>query len=534
VNLANLIEDGIRRYGEYDYCYFEGKWWTNTELNETANRLGNALKKLGVGRGDRVVTQLPNCVEIFAAFNAVFKIGAAIVPMNPVLRPDQISYIYRDSGACVAITTSDYLPWIMEARKNAPGLKHIILVDKGDVPDTLHLEKLLSRASSDLKAEDMENDDLAALVYTSGTTGNPKGVMHTHYSLWINALAYNDANITYLPTTLRSAQRELNVRKYTMEERFQEVTGLDRNNPYLAVLPLSHSYGLGYMNFGNLAGARFIIMRWWNPEEALRLIEKFRITLITFVPTMYWHILESPNFDKYDLSSLRYCACGAAAMSPEVAKKWKEKTGLDIQEGWGMTESGAITSGNAPLRTPKIGSIGFSMLACNRISVVDEEDRELGTGQTGELVIKGPTIMKGYWNMPEETAETLKNGWLHTGDIGYRDEDGYFYITDRKKDLIIRGGENVSPREVEDAVCKHPAVAEAACVGYSDRVYGEEIKAFVVLKQGEVCSEADIVEFCRQHLPTYKQPKRVQFIDAIPKNMLGKTLRAELRKLDSK
>lgn len=530
MNLANLIEDGIWRYGEYDYCHFEGRWWTNIELNATANRLGNALKKLGVRRGDRVVTQLPNCVEIFAAFNAVFKIGAVMVPMNPILRPDQISYIYRDSGAKVTITTSDYLPWVREAQKNSPELKHIVLIDKADVEGTLHLGKLLTDNSDQLITVDMDNDDLAAFVYTSGTTGNPKGVMHTHFTLWMNALAYNDLNITAVPTTLRSISRELDIRSYVMQERMQEVTGVDRNNPYLAVLPLSHSYGLGMMNFANLAGARFIIMRWWNPEEAMRLIEKFRISLITFIPTMYVMLLDNPNIDKYDLSSLKYCACGAAPMSVETAYRWKEKFGLDIQEGWGMTESGALTSGNAPLRPPKIGSVGFSLLKCTKISVVDNDDNELGPNETGELVIKGPTVMKGYWNLPEETAETLRNGWLHTGDIGYKDEDGYFYITDRKKDLIIRGGENVSPKEVEDVVCKHPKVVEAGCIGITDKVYGEEIKAFIVLKQGESCTEAEIVEFCKKHLPTFKQPKKVQFIEALPKNMLGKILRAELRK----
>ncbi|MGD0854355.1 MAG: AMP-binding protein, partial [Dehalococcoidia bacterium] len=290
MNLAYLIEDGIRRYGQYDYCYFEGKWWTNVELNETANKLGNALRKLGVGRGDRVVTQLPNCVEIFVAFNAVYKIGAVMVPMNPVLRPDQISYIYTDCGAKVTITTSDYLPWIREAQKNAPDLNHIIVIDKPDIEGTLYLGKLFSDSSGQLATLDMDNDDLAALVYTSGTTGNPKGVMHTHYSLWINAISFNESNITAASSTLRSISRELNIHNYIYGERMQEITGLDRNNPYLAVLPLSHSFGLGFMNFGNLAGAKFIIMRWWNPEEAMKMIEKFRISFITFVPTMFWHL----------------------------------------------------------------------------------------------------------------------------------------------------------------------------------------------------------------------------------------------------
>jgi long-chain acyl-CoA synthetase len=246
---------------------------------------------------------------------------------------------------------------------------------------------------------------------------------------------------------------------------------------------------------------------------------------------MYIHLLDHPDLDKYDLSSLKFCACGAAALDPGIGLKWKERVGVHIDEGWGMTESGATTSGNPGSAPPKYGSIGINMLACNRMSVVDNDDCELPAGATGELVIKGAAVMKGYWNLPEETAETLKNGWLHTGDIGHRDEDGYFYITDRKKDLIIRGGENVSPKEVEAVVCKHPKVVEAGCVGILDKVYGEEIKAFVVLKQGEKCTEVEIIEFCKKHLPTFKQPKKVQFIEAIPKNMLGKMLRAELRKL---
>jgi long-chain acyl-CoA synthetase len=531
MNLANLVVEGIRKFGEYECCYFEGKWYTNVELDSISNRLGNALKSVGVGRGDRVVTQLPNCPEIGCTFNAVYKIGAVAVPMNPILRPDQISHIYRDCGAGVTVTTSDYLPWIREAQKNAPGLKQVILIDKDDEPGTLSLKKLLESSSSELKVEDMDTEDLAALIYTSGTTGNPKGVMHTHYSLWINAVCFADFTAMCSSTTLHNVQRDLNKQTYKIEETLHEVTGHDRNVLFLAVLPLSHSYGLSFMNFGSMVGARYVVMKWWNPAGALKLIEDMRIGYIALVPTMYVHLLDQPDFDRYDLASLKYCNSGAAALDVNIAMKWKEKTGVHIHEGWGMTESGATTSGNPTTRPPKIGSIGVNMLKCNMMKVFDDNDREVPPESVGELVIKGPAVMKGYWNMPEETAAALKNGWLHTGDIGYMDKDGYFYITDRKKDIIIRGGENVSPREVEDVVCRHPKVLEAGCVGIKDRVYGEEIKVFVVLRQGEQCSEVEIIEHCRQHLPSFKTPGKVQFTNTLPRNILGKILRADLRKM---
>ncbi|MCX5993596.1 MAG: AMP-binding protein [Chloroflexi bacterium] len=530
MNLANLYEDGVRKFGEYDACYFEGKWFTNKELNRRADRLGNALKSLGIKKGDRVVTQLPNCIEIFVVFNAVYRMGAVIVPMNPILKPDQISYIYRDCGAKAVITSSDYLPWITAARANAPDLKHIILIDKTDVPETLYFGRLLEDGSDECRIEDMENDDLAALIYTSGTTGNPKGVMHTHYTLWINAVCFADFQFLCAPTTVSNTVRQMDEKTHSMVETQQTVTGSNRNILFLAVLPLSHSYGISFLNFGALVGGRFAVMKWWNPAEALRLIQELKIAYIAFVPTMYVHLLDHPDLANYDLSSLKFCACGAAALDPEVGLKWKERTGVHILEGWGMTESGATTSANPGYCPPKYGSIGINMLSCNRMSVFDNNDRELPAGATGELVIKGAAVMKGYWNLPEETAETLKNGWLHTGDIGYRDEDGYFYITDRKKDLIIRGGENISPKEVEDVISSHPGVAEAACIGIKDRVYGEEVKAFVVLRPGEKCSEQDIIEHCGKSLPSFKTPRQVQFIDALPKNILGKMLRAELRK----
>jgi acyl-CoA synthetase (AMP-forming)/AMP-acid ligase II len=249
------------------------------------------------------------------------------------------------------------------------------------------------------------------------------------------------------------------------------------------------------------------------------------------VPTMYIQMLEFPELDKYDLSSLDDCQCGAAPLPVEVALKWKEKVGVDIREGWGLTESGATTTGQPGDLPPRYGSIGKCLLKCNTIKVFDEKGQELPPGQQGEIVIKGPTLMKGYWNLPEETVKAIKDGWFYTGDLGHVDEDGYFYITGRKKDIIIRGGENVSPVEVEEVLLQHPAVAEAGVVGIPDAVYGEEIKAFVVIKPGKHVNEEELISFCKDRLPTFKLPKKVQFMKSLPRNILGKVLRAELRKL---
>jgi long-chain acyl-CoA synthetase len=531
MNIGRLIEDNVKRFGEYESVYFEGKWYTNTETNRNANRLGNALKTLGIGKGDRVAIQMPNSPPVFSAFPAIYKIGGIVVPLNPLLRPDQAAYIYRDCGAKAILTSSDYLSWILEAQKQAPDLKHIILTDKDAVPGTVSYRELMSNSSDDLVIEVTDNDDVAALIYTAGTTGQPKGVMHTHFSLYINALSFYEFIMVHRSVTLRVTGRSLNPKTLQPIETVQQVTGINRTTISLGVLPLSHSYGIAFSNTGSFFGGKAVVLRWWNVEEALKAIQTFRITHIAAVPTMYVQMLEFPDVDKYDLSSLEDCNSGGAALPVEVALKWKQKIGVDIREGWGLTESGATTTGQPADLPPKYGSVGKCLLKCNAIKVFDEKDRELPPGQRGEIVVKGPTLMKGYWNQPEHTAQTIRNGWLYTGDIGYIDEDGYLYITDRKKDIIIRGGENVSPREVEEVLYQHPKVLEAGVIGIPDKVYGEEIKAFVVLKAGEQSNEEEITAFCKERLPTFKTPKKVQFMQSLPKNLLGKVLRAELRNL---
>jgi long-chain acyl-CoA synthetase len=533
MNIGNLIEDNVKRFGEYESIYFEGRWYTNDEVRRTANKLGNVLKTLGIGKGDRVAVQMPNSPPVFSAFPAIYRIGGIVVPLSPLLRPDQAAYIYRDCGAKALLTSSDYLGWILEAQKQAPDLKHIILTDKykNDIPGTVSYGEIMSVSSDELKAEETDNEDIAALIYTAGTTGHPKGVMHTHYSLYINALCFFEYVAFNLGTTVEQTRTFIDPKTLQPIQESMLITGLSRSNISLGVLPLSHSYGIAFSMMGSFVGGKAVVLRWWNVEEALKAIQSFRITHMAAVPTMYIQILDFPDLDKYDISSLQACNSGGAALPVEIALRWKEKTGVDIREGWGLTESGATTTGQPVELPPKYGSVGKNLLRCNVIKVFDDNGHELPPKHKGEIVVKGPTLMKGYWNLPEDTAQVIKNGWLYTGDVGYMDEDGYLYITDRKKDIIIRGGENVSPREIEEVLYRNNKVAEAGVIGIPDKVYGEEIKAFIVLKAQEQATEEEVIAFCRDCLPSFKTPKTVQFIEALPKNLLGKILRAELRKL---
>jgi len=531
MNLGSLGQDNIVKYGEYESCYYEGKWYTNVEMEKNSNRLGNALKSLGIGRGDRVAIQMPNSPVVLWSFPAIYKIGAIAVPMNPLLRPDQAAYIFQNSGTKAVITSPEYVPWVLAAQKQAPELKHIIVTENDDISGIIAYDKFVEGRDDQLHIEETDSDDIAALIYTAGTTGPNKGVMHTHFSLYMTAIGFEDFISRYMSTIVQLKASKMDIRTHKRIEIDSRIGGSDLGMS-LFVLPLSHSYGLAVALTGTRLAGRSVIMKWFNPELALKYIQDFKVNTFSGVPAMYIMMLNHPEFDKYNLSSLQSCSCGAAPLPPEIGKQWKEKTGTDILEGWGMTETGATTCGNRPDIPPKYGSIGVCMIRPDTIKVFDDQDKELPPGKTGELVVKGPTIMKGYWNMPKETEEALRNGWLHTGDIGHMDEDGYFYITDRKKDIIIRGGENVSPREVEEVLIEIPQVADAGVIGIPDKTYGEEIKAFCVLRKDQQIGSEEIIAYCKQKLPTYKVPKAVQIVDTLPKNMLGKLLRVELRKIE--
>jgi long-chain acyl-CoA synthetase len=534
MNLARLMEDNVARFGEYEFVYFDGQWHTNVDMNRMANRLGNALKSLGIKKGDRFGVQLLNCPQLIQAFFAAFKIGATLVPVNPSLRADELAYIYQDAGMKALISSLDGIDRIREARREAPSLKNVILIGDKIPQDAISYDKITKRASDELVMEDTDNDDVAVILYTAGTTGRPKGVMLTHYNWYTHVSGYYE--LVLLDTrgvAVKGTIREPDARLGKTVKKEVEIYGVNRNRVSLITLPLFHGYGVFAVNLEFLTGGKLVVLGRWDAEEAMKSIEQFKVTEFRGVPTMYIQMLNYPDAGKYDLSSLQTCICGSAPMPLEVARRWKERYGIDIWEGYGLTEATTVNCGNvAGKRPPKYGSIGKCYQKCNTIKIFDQNDKELPPGELGEIVIKGPGVMKGYWNKPEETAAVIRNGWLHTGDIGRTDEDGYIYLTERKKDLIIRGGENVYPKEVEDVLHRHPQVLEAGVIGIPDPVYGEEVKAFVVLKTAGAACETELIDFCKQHLPTFKRPKSIQLMDALPRSAVGKILRRELRKID--
>ncbi|RJQ71433.1 MAG: long-chain fatty acid--CoA ligase [Desulfobacteraceae bacterium] len=501
MNLAELPIREIDRFGEHVSVIFKERQWTNLEMRKTAMRLANGLKSIGINKGDRVIIQIPNCPEVYQSFQAVYMIGAVLVPINFMVGDVETAYIYQDTEAKAVISSKIFLPKIEACRKNAPDLRHIILIDP-DVPEgTLSFHRLVEEHSDQIAIEPTHDDDLAALIYTAGTTGVPKGVMHTHYSLYINAeMQHKTVN---LPPGMSSVN----------------------------VLPLCHSYGIASLNYGLVVGGgKTVVLDKIDIDAIFSAIEQYRADIIGAVPTLYVYMLMHPNPEKYDLSSMKYWISGSAPLTLDTWQRFKEKFGGEIIEGWGLTEAGANNSANPFHGTKKIRSIGLPMQG-TRMKVIDDQGTELPPGQQGEILISGPMLMKGYWRKPEETAKVLREGWLYTGDIGYRDEDGYYFITERKKDIIIKGGENIAPREVEEVLYSHASVAEAAVVGMPDEVYGEDIKAFIVLKPGKSATAEEIIAYCQGKLKRFKSPKEVIFIDALPKNLVGKILRKELRKM---
>ena len=502
MNLAELVDDEIRRHGEHVSLVFQDQHWTNVAMNRAARKLASGLRQLGVKRGDRVAINMPNCPEVFQSFQAVWKIGAVVVPVNYLVGEAETAHIYEDCGAETVIGSPELLPKIAAARARARSVKNVILIGAKTADGTFSYTDLMEAGSEQLETVPTDDEDLATLVYTAGTTGKPKGVMHSHHGLYSCARTVLDT-LTW-----------------------------PENQVTIFVLPLCHMYGLGSMVTDSLkGGGKAVVLPTFDIESIFEAMGKHRGNIFVGVPTMYVYMLLYPHPEKYDLGSMWWWQSGSAPLGLETWKAFKEKFGSEIVEGWGMTETAALSCTN-PIRGPvKVGSIGKPMKGV-QMKIVDSTGGDLAVGREGEIIIRTPSIMKGYWKKPRETAEVLRNGWLHTGDIGYIDEDGYFFITDRKKDLIIKAGENIHPREIDEVICAHPKVCEAAAVGIGDDLYGEDIKAFVVLKPGEQCSQQEIIDWCTARLKRFKSPKQVRFVEALPKNLIGKVLRRELRAMD--
>ena len=498
MSLAHLAEESLDKYGEYVALAFEGRRYTNLDQEREASRLAHALRRLGVGAGDRVAVMLPNCPEVTQSYGAILKCGGVIVPIIFLLGDREVAHILVDSEAKVVITASDMLGKVEAQIGVLPTLHHVLLVDGDGDGKTLSLAAERAGEPDAFPAVDRRPDDLAVILYTSGTTGVPKGVALSHDNLESNARAAASLN------------------------------ELGREDWAVAVLPLSHSYGLTVMNAGHILGSRAALLRWFQPEAVLRTIEEFRAVSMSAVPTMLVYLLNFPDADRFDTHSMRVWGSGAAPLPVEIVEPFERKFGGRILEGYGLTEASPVVSAHRLSSPRKLGSVGRAIPGVE-ISIQDDLDRPLPAGELGEVCVRGRNVMVGYYRNPEETARTVRAGWLHTGDMGRLDQDGFLFIVERKKDLIIRGGFNIYPREVEEVLYAHPKVAEAAVVGMKDDLMGEGVLAFVVLRSGERASAEEIGAFCEGRLTRFKCPKEIRFLDSLPKSPIGKILRKELR-----
>lgn len=508
-NVAWFSEQAMETFGDYDavtYVSLAGPDTTHRsgELYETSVRFARALRSLGVEPGDRVVVIIPNTPEITALYAGIARCGAVILPILFLLADNEIRHILADSEPAVVVTSPEFLEKIKASVDESSSVRHIVCIGGGD--GALDFGELIASEPADCPILERDGDDLALLIYTGGTTGRPKGVMLTHHNLsWTGELA---ARVS------------------------REENGITSQDVSLSALPLAHSYGVLVWLVGAQLGGRSVLMRWFEPATWFRCVEEYRCTLSPMVPTMITYLLNHPDGATRDVSSLRLVNSGAAPLPVEVGKAFEERFGCTVIEGWGLTESSAYGTSNL-VTARRWGSIGRPVPGVT-ISIRDPDtDDERPQGELGEICMRGDNVMAGYWHLPDETAKALRGGWLHTGDVGYVDEDGFVFIVDRVKDLIIRGGFNIYPRDVEEVLHAHPAVLEAAVVGVADPAMGEEVKAFVVLKPGMSAGEEELLAHCREHLATYKTPRSIAFLDALPKSGVGKVLRRELRDMAS-
>ncbi len=503
---------------------------TYQELLSLTRRFAAALQAFGVKKGDRVAVHLPNCPQFVMAYYATLMVGGIVVPCNPQYVAREMAHQLSDSGAETIITMTLMYPVVKQIRADTP-LKHVIVTnikeyfpgllkllftlatekkeghyqDLSGESDTYWFQDVLRDAPAAPTDVPIDMEETAVLMYTGGTTGVPKAAQLTHRNIQANAVQVK----AWMPR---------------MKEGEDSI---------LTSLPLFHSYGMTTcLNLGTLSASTMILIP--NPRvmpHILKSINKHHPTLYPGVPAMYVAINNYPDAESYDLSSIRACISGAAPLPVEVQQEFQELTGARLVEGYGLSEATPVTHANPIFGENRIGTIGLPFPSTDA-KIVDAEtgERDLDPGEVGELVVQGPQVMKGYWRMPTETANSLRNGWLHTGDLARMEEDGYFQIVDRKKDMILgAGGYNIYPREVEEVLYEHPAVMEAAVVGVPVSVEkGERVKAFVVLKEGAETSEEEILAFCRENLAPYKVPKYVEFRDELPKTMVGKILRRVL------
>lgn len=504
--LSNLIHENIEKYGEYSLLYYEDEVILNVQIEKIGRQFAQFLASLGISKGDRVLVCMPNRPEVVYAYQGILRSGAIVIPVMHLLHEKEINFIIDNSEAKAVITSSDILPKIKRAVKQLPQHIKIVSVDSTELRQMNQVEIVQwSKSISvnqlfDEKKLKIQESDTAVILYTSGTTGKPKGVMLTHRNLSANLLA--------------SAQLQPE----------------DERGTTLGILPLAHVYGFGVMNGCFYRGNSVVIFSKFDVDKVFQAIEKHKVKSFAAVPAMVHAMLSSSNSSKYDLSSLEAVGSGSAALPISLRTKFQKKFNVEVRDAYGLSEASPGVATQRRDMPIKEGSVGVPLPGV-QIKIVDDDGKELPTGEVGELIVKGDNVTPGYYKNPKATKEALKNGWLHTGDIAKVDEDGYLYIVDRKKDLIIRGGFNIYPRDLEELIVKHEAVSEVAVIGVPSERMGEEVVACVVKKAGYDVTESQLIEYCQQHLAKYKTPKQIIFFDELPRNGVGKILKIKLKEL---
>lgn len=510
MNLSLQLNETAKAMGDKPAYVFMDQTSTYVELDGAVTKFASGLEKLGIKKGDHIALLLGNSPHYVIGLYGALRLGASVIPINPIYTADEIGYIVNNGDVKAVVAIDLLVPMIEKMHMMLPQVEHYIICETGqasannDITQLSVYPKMKSFsqivASGDLQfvGPELLPDDVAVILYTSGTTGKPKGAMLTHKNLYSNAKDIGD---------------------------YLHINNSDR---VVTTLPMFHVFCLTVvLNAPLMAGGTILIVPRFSPGEIFRLVHKYEATIFAGVPTMYNFLYQYNEGTAEDLKSLRLCISGGASLPVALLKNFEKKFNVAVSEGYGLSEASPVTCFNPLDRPRKPGSIGTSIPNVEN-KIMNELGEEVKVGEVGELVVRGPNVMKGYYKLPEETAMTIKNGWLHTGDLAKMDEEGYFYIVDRKKDMIIVGGYNVYPREVEEVLYNHPDIVEAAVFGVPDMNQGEAVKGYVVSKSKEL-TEEDLIKYCSEHLAKYKIPSSIQFIDELPKNTTGKILRRALR-----
>jgi long-chain acyl-CoA synthetase len=492
MNLAHILIDSAARDPDHVAMKLDDAELTYGRLEQGSARVAGLLRDHGVAPGDRVGIMLPNVPYFAVCYYGVLRAGAVVVPMNVLLKRREVAFYLADSGAKVMFAWEGFAPDAQAGADEAGA--ECLLVVPGE------FEQMLQDTEPAPGLTETADDDTAVILYTSGTTGTPKGAELTH------------ANLT----------RNCAVIGSLLDMGASAVT--------LGALPLFHSFGQTCaMNATIATGGTLTLIPRFDPGKALAVIQRDNVNVFQGVPTMYGAILHHPERDQYDLSMLQLCASGGSAMPVELMRGFEAAFGCKVLEGYGLSETSPVASFNHPDRERKAGSIGTPIVGVE-MKVVDDDGHEVPQGEVGEIVIRGHNVMKGYWGRPEATAEAIRDGWFHSGDLALVDEEGYFFIVDRKKDMIIRSGYNVYPREIEEILYEHPAVREAAVLGVPHDEYGEEVGAAIALKEGASASPEELRDFVKSQVAAYKYPRHVWFVDELPKGPTGKILKREIKR----